>query len=38
VQRRYVIAMAVIALAVLGFFLFGGAYVVGCLLFGGHDC
>jgi hypothetical protein len=38
VRGRYVIAMAVIALAVLVFFVSGGAYVVGCLLFGGHDC
>jgi hypothetical protein len=38
VQGRYVIGIAAIALAALVFFLFGGAYAVGCLLFGGHDC
>jgi hypothetical protein len=38
VPRRYVIAAVVFAIAVLAFFISGGAYIVGCILFGGHDC
>jgi hypothetical protein len=37
-RRFFILGGFVFSVVVVLFFLLGGAYALGCLLFGGHDC